>query len=96
MPSLTRIRHRIVDTKDWEKVRRARLEIEGGRLSRGPAGFDPSHKYIEDLKQKDFYAGEEFTLKQVTSPDFLDRFMDSCASVSPLMEFLTKALGLKW
>lgn len=97
MPSLTRIRHHIVNNEaGWAKVRRAKLEIEGDALSRGPAGFDPNHKFIEDLKQKDFYAGEEFTIKQVTSPDFLDRYMDSCARVSPLIEFLTKALGLRW
>jgi uncharacterized protein (TIGR02453 family) len=97
MPTLTRIRQHIVaDEKGWAAVRKARIEIEGDTLSRAPAGFDPKHKFIEDLRRKDFYGGVEFTERDVTSADFLEKYMQCCQDIVPLMQFLTKALGLRW
>ena len=61
-----------------------------------PAGFAPDHKYIEDLKRKNIYSLTEFSEAQVTASDFLDRYVDACERVAPLIEFLTKALGLRW
>jgi uncharacterized protein (TIGR02453 family) len=97
MPALTRIRQHIVASpKSWAAVRRACGEIEGERLKRPPAGFDPAHKHIEDLKLKDLYVLAEFSESAVTSPNFLDRYLTSCERAAPLVEFLTKALGLRW
>lgn len=97
MPTLTRIRQHIVSApRTWAAVLKSGIEIEGDTLTRAPAGFDPAHRFVADLKRKDFYAGEEFTERQVTSPDFLDRFVESCRDVAPLMKFLTEALGLPW
>ena len=97
MPTLTRIRQHIVaDPKAWGAVGRAGLEIEGDSLKRAPAGFDPAHRFVEDLKRKDFYTGQEFPERQVTSPGFLDAFIDACRDTAPLMKFLTAALGLRW
>lgn len=101
MPTLTRIRQHIVEnSRGWKVVRDAMtdagLEIEGSSLVRAPAGFDAKHRFIEDLRRKDFYAGTEFSQTEALQPDFLGRFMDCCATVSPLMRFLTAALGLKW
>ena len=97
MPSLTRIRHKIVDAPaQWAKVRASGVAIEGDALSRAPAGFDPAHKYIEDLRRKDMYTMTAFTEKHACAPDFLDRYTDACERAAPLMEFLTKALGLRW
>lgn len=96
MPALTRIRQRIVsEPKAWGAVIRSGIEIEGDTLKRAPAGFDPAHRFIVDLKRKDLYAGAEFTARQVTAPDFLDAFIDSCREVAPLVEFLATALGLR-
>jgi uncharacterized protein (TIGR02453 family) len=97
MPALTRIRQHVVSSpKAWAAVLKSGVEIEGDSLKRAPAGFDPAHRFVVDLKRKDFYAGAEFTARQVTSSDFLDCFIDSCRDVSPLMKFLTDALGLRW
>ena len=96
-PSLTRIREYLVATpKAWERVRKTGVEIQGDTLKRPPAGFDPSHKYIEDLKRKDLYVLDEFTERDVLSADFLDRYVETCERAAPLVEFLTKALGLRW
>jgi uncharacterized protein (TIGR02453 family) len=97
MPTLTRIRQHIVaDPKGWAAVRKSGVEIEGDVLKRAPAGYDPAHRFIDDLKRKDFYGGAEFSERDVTSPGFLDKYVACCQDVAPLMEFLTKALGLKW
>ena len=96
MPALTRIRQRIVsEPKAWAAVLRSGIEIEGDSLTRAPAGFDPAHRFIADLRRKDLYAGREFIERQVTSPQFLDSFTESCREVAPLVEFLAGALGLR-
>jgi uncharacterized protein (TIGR02453 family) len=97
MPTLTRIREHIVeDPKGWTAVKAAGIEIEGDTLKRAPAGFDPTHRFIEDLRRKDFYAGAEFTEAQAISPRFLDLYLQACQDIVPLMKFLTAALGLRW
>lgn len=97
MPTLTKIRQHIVSNpKGWAAVRKFGIEIEGDVLKRAPAGYDPAHRFIDDLKRKDFYGGSEFTERDVTSSGFLDTYIACCQDVAPLMEFLTKALGLKW
>jgi uncharacterized protein (TIGR02453 family) len=97
MPALNRIRLAIVrDRKGWNAVRRTGITIEGDSLVRAPAGFDPNDAFIEDLRRKDFYALTPFSQRQVCAADFLDRYVDSCERVAPLVAFLTRALGLRW
>jgi uncharacterized protein (TIGR02453 family) len=97
MPSLTRIREHIVsEPRQWAKVLASGVPIEGDRLVRGPAGFDPAHRFIEDLKRKDFYTLTAFTERDVVAADFLDRFTESCERAVPLVAFLTRALDLRW
>jgi uncharacterized protein (TIGR02453 family) len=96
-PALTKIRQHIVQApKDWQAVLDSGLSVEGDRLTRAPAGFPATHPFVEDLKRKDLYSLTEFTERDVTSPEFLDRYTDACHRVAPLLEFLTKALGLRW
>ena len=67
-----------------------------GALCAAPAGFDPSHRFIEDLRQKDFYTLTTFTEDDACAPDFLDRYLDSCRTAAPLVGFLARAMGLRW
>jgi uncharacterized protein (TIGR02453 family) len=95
-PALTRIRQRIVDEpRVWAKVISA-VDVQGEQLKRAPAGFPSDHEHVEDLKRQNVFAMTEFSQKVVTGRDFLDRFTDACAAVAPLLEFQTKALGLRW
>jgi len=95
--SLERIRDRMVDHPDeWKSVRRAKLDIEGESLKRPPAGYDPAHPFIEDLKRKDLYSVTNFSDSEVCRPDFIDAYVEACARTTPLVAFLTKALGLRW
>lgn len=95
--TLTRIRLAMVEQpKAWKAVLKAGLDIEGDRLARAPAGFDPAHPFIEDLRRKDLYALVPFTERQVTSADFLERYVNACRQVAPLVAFLTRALDWPW
>lgn len=96
MPTLTRIRHAIVDdVKGWRAVRKTGIEIEGDSLTRVPAGFDAGHPFAEDLRRKDLYVLRPFTQRDVCGNDFMGRYVETCAHVEPLVAFLAKALGLK-
>ena len=97
MPALTRVRQHIVDApRAWAAVRTSGLAIDGESLKRPPAGFDPAHKFIEDLKRKNLYTLTDFTETDVVSAGFLDKYTAACEQAAPLIEFLTKALGLRW
>jgi uncharacterized protein (TIGR02453 family) len=96
-PALTRVREQIVaKPKAWAAVLKTGIEIRGDRLKRAPAGFDASHRYVEDLMRKQFFTLTTFTEADVTAPDFLDRYMEACQRAAPLIQFLTTALGLRW
>lgn len=75
---------------------KAMCKLEGEVMKRMPPGYDPEHPLAEDLKRKDFITSTSFSDLQVCAPDFLDRVTDFVATVAPLMEFLTRALGLPW
>jgi uncharacterized protein (TIGR02453 family) len=93
--TLTRIRMAIVSKPvQWARVRR-RLELEGDSLVRPPRGFDPNHRFIDDLKRKDFVASIGLTEAQACGPKFMRDFVAACKRMLPLVEFTTKALGLE-
>ena len=93
--ALTRIRMAIVAAPErWAKARR-KLELEGDSLRRPPRGFDPNHKFIEDIKRKDFVASVTLTEEQVCSTQFMRDFAAACRTMVPLVKFTTRALGLE-
>jgi uncharacterized protein (TIGR02453 family) len=95
--ALKRVRDRIVGrSREWRAVLDKRLTIEGESLKRPPAGYDAAHPFVDDLRRKDFYTLAHFSEKQVCAPDFMDRYLEACRKASPLVAFLTKAVGLKW
>jgi uncharacterized protein (TIGR02453 family) len=94
--TLTRIRTAIVrQPEQWAKATR-KLELEGDSLTRPPRGYDPEHPFIEDLKRKDFVASVALGDEQVCSRRFMRDFAAACRTMTPLVEFTTKALGLKY
>jgi len=95
--ALHKVRDRIVTrTKEWKAIANRGSAIEGDGLKRPPAGYDPAHPFIEDLKRKDIYTMTRFTEREVCAADFLERYTETCRSAGPLVEFLTKSLGLTW
>jgi len=94
--ALTRIRSAIVaHPEHWKKATR-KLELEGETLMRPPKGFPSEHPFSDDLKRKDFIASVVLTDKQVCSPKLMREFTSACKTMLPLVEFTTKALGLKF
>jgi uncharacterized protein (TIGR02453 family) len=94
--ALTKVRSAIVkDPERWATVRK-KIELEGDSLSRPPRGFDSQHRFIDDLKMKDFISSVAFTDQQVCNAKFMREFAGACRNMSPLVEFTTKALGFKY
>lgn len=63
------------DGARWQAILRdpafnGRFRLGGDALKRPPAGFDPEHPLIADLKRKDFIAITDLTQTDVTSRGF--------------------------
>jgi uncharacterized protein (TIGR02453 family) len=94
--ALTKIRTAIVaQPEPWKRVTR-KLELDGESLTRPPKGFCPDHEFIQDLKRKDFVASVALTEDQVCAPTLMRDFTKACRTMMPLVEFTTKALGLRF
>jgi len=94
-PALKLIRDRMVkEPAAWSRARKG-ITIEGESLKRPPAGYDPEHRFINDLKRKDLYVLQAFSEKEVCSPRFMDTYLAACKRIAPLVTFLNGALGLK-
>ena len=95
--ALKRIRDRIAgEPAAWSRVVAKKIVIEGDALKRPPRGYDPEHRFADDLKRKDLYTLQRFSEKEVCSPRFMDTYLATCAKAAPLVEFLTRALRLGW
>jgi uncharacterized protein (TIGR02453 family) len=68
-----------------------RFRLGGETLKRAPAGFDPDHPLIEDVKRKDFIAITDLSESDATSSGFLSRFLRLCAESAGFMRFLCDA-----
>jgi hypothetical protein len=51
---------------------------------------------VEDLKLKSFTASTRFTQREACAPDFPSRLARFYRGATPLMQFLTGAVGLRW
>ncbi len=100
--ALAQVRQAIVDRPAlWRRALsgqafRARCSLSGDGLVRPPKGYDPTHPLIDDIKRKDFVAVTRFTEKQACARDFLDQCAEAYRVQSPLVSFVTGALGLPW
>jgi uncharacterized protein (TIGR02453 family) len=70
-----------------------RHKLVGESLKRPPRGFDPEHPAIEELKRKDFISIENFSQTKACSTGFIDLVTESFTVASPLVKFLTEAVG---
>ena len=81
----------------WKRATRTcPLGEPGDGLQRTPRGYDPEHPLVADLKRQSFITTTSFTEKEAGAPEFLDRFAHACRRATPLMRFLTGAVGLPW
>jgi len=98
--TLKKIRKRMIDDPAaWrravnDKRFASRYELKGDSLVRAPAGIDPEHPLIEDLRRKDFMGVTGLTRKAVMGPGFMDEFVEGCRAATPLVRYLCKALDI--
>lgn len=74
----------------------ATYRLSGDSLKRPPAGIDPDHPAIDDIKRKDFVGLAELTQRSVTSDSFIADFAALCGTATPLLRFLCSAVGVKF
>lgn len=97
--SLARIREAIADDeKAWRAGKRVggRFELAGDSLKRAPAGYDPEHPLIEDLRRKDYICVAMLSEKDVCAPGFVDEFARMCREAAPLVRFLCSVLDVPY
>lgn len=98
--TLKKIRDAIVaDDKRWRRVTsaadfRSACGMAGESLKRPPAGYDPKHPLIEDIKRKDFATSSPLDDEQVCGPDFMKAVLDAFHTSAPFIRFLSDAIGL--
>jgi uncharacterized protein (TIGR02453 family) len=97
-PTLVKIREAIDRDQDgWRAATETTsFRLGGDSLKRAPAGFDPEHPLIEDLKRKDFVGFVELTQKDVCAPGFVERFAGICRDLSPFVRFLCAAVDVRY
>ena len=72
------------------------FRLGGETLQRPPAGFDPDHPLIDELKRKDFIAVTDLSEAEATADDFLDRFLELCAAAGSFMRFLCESARVEY
>jgi uncharacterized protein (TIGR02453 family) len=89
----------VADPKRWQQVTAGKKLgwacMIGESLKRPPAGIDPKHPLIEDLKRKDFAISMPLEDSQVCSPGLLKLLLDKFGATAPFVQFLSEAVGLK-
>ncbi len=101
-PTLRRIRDFIADNPAawkravYSKSFRTHMRFWGESLVRPPRGYDPEHELIEDLKRKNFAAGEEFTQAIACSRELLPRIVTIWKRAAPIIDYLCAALDVEF
>ena len=98
--ALKNVRDKIVENpKGWGRATKGgalgtTCRMAGESLKRPPAGYDPAHPFIDDIKRKDFAISTPLTNQEITGDDFLDLVLHRLRATAPFVQFLSKAVGL--
>ncbi|HCI13871.1 MAG: TIGR02453 family protein [Gallionellales bacterium GWA2_60_142] len=100
--ALFKIRSAIVEHPDaWVAARddkdfREHFTLEGDSLVNAPRGFAKDNPLVEDLKRKDFIGMAALSTAEVTSKKLRTLVVERFRQAAPYMEFLCKALDLRF
>ena len=100
--ALRKIRDAIIERDtSWlaainEKKFKIFFELSGESLKNAPRGYDKEHPLLDDLKRKDFIAISHLSNKDVLSEKFKTNVIKKFSEAEPYMQFLCKALSLKY
>lgn len=92
--ALKRIRAFLADNPAaWKRATQSKAFREhftfwGEALTRPPRGFDPAHELIEDIKRKDFAAGEGFDEKLACSAELRPWLAETYKRLAPMIDYL--------
>lgn len=98
--SLGRVRQAIHDSPEsWKEVvtnksfSRYFGMLQGESLKRPPRGFETEHPFIDDIKRKSFVVFRDLDPRSANSAGFLKEVEKAFNIASPLLAFLSEALG---
>ncbi|SFK83502.1 DUF2461 domain-containing protein [Rhodanobacter glycinis] len=100
--ALKHIRAFLADNPEaWKRATRSkafrdRFTLWGDSLVRPPRGYDPEHELIDDLKRKDFAAGESIDEALACSAELLPRTVESFKRIAPMIDYLCAAQELEF
>ncbi len=99
--SLGAIRERIVERgEEWVRARDALLDagfrLGGESLKRAPRGFDADHPLIGDLRRTDFIGAIDLDHADLGRDSVVDDVVGHFARAAPLVEFLCRAIGVRY
>lgn len=100
--ALGKIRDAIIEREPFwlsaikDKRFKKNFELSGESLKNGPRGYDKEHPLIDDLKRKDFIAISDVDDKTVLSKNFKTHVIKRFTDAEPYMQFLCKALTLRY
>jgi len=72
------------------------FELVGEKLTRAPKGYDKEHPEIEEIKRKDFLAISTIEEELIFNQALCQKIASLYGRSQPLMNFLCKALNLKF
>ena len=67
-------------------------EVQGTKLKTTPKGYDKNHPELALLQQQQFFFMHSFTDAEVAAPDFLEKVVEGCRILKPLLDFLNYIL----
>lgn len=97
-----RIRQHICDQpRAWARARAVAADesgfaFHGEAFKRVPRGFPADHRYVEDLKRRDFLVTRRFDEGVLFEPALVDFVVEHYTATAPLMRFLCASLGAKF
>lgn len=101
-PTLKRLRDFLADNPAaWKRATQSKAFREhftfwGEGLTRPPRGYDPKHELIEDLKRRNFAAGEEFGEALACSTEMLPAVVTVFKRIAPMIDYLCAGLDLEF
>lgn len=67
-------------------------DIQGSEVKSAPRGFAKDHPAIDLIKKKQFFFFKNFTDKEVTSPDFGDKVVETFENIRPFFDYMSSVL----
>ena len=98
--ALKKLRDKIAkDPKGWGRATTggalgSTCRMAGESLKRPPAGYDPAHPFIDDIKRKNFALSTPLTDQEITDDDLLDLVFQRLRATAPFVHFVSNAVGL--